>query len=224
VALLGVLGVPAAICASMLMAMAGASETAAFLGAMAVVGLGLLLSILALVLIRSGRPRYTGTGLAVTGIVLPCVVGILIVPMLMIAPGEALEQDSIGQSEQVRQDVGTDEAEIALRDLITRLEHLVAAEATPADFLELVDPRMRSALERDATYLWNNDAGGLATVNIESLTAPLSQHRVAKVITVGDEATMTLVHGIRALSFPLIKVDGQWYFGVGKVVRSAWTE
>jgi len=63
---------------------------------------------------------------------------------------------------------------------------------------------------------------GLPMLDVNGLAAPLSEWEIRASTVSGNTGTATLVHGDRAIRFPMTYNKGRWYFAIGPIEQFRW--
>jgi len=224
-AIAGLLCYPGALIVVFLAISFGAPAEQAYALAAAVAAAGLVLCAMAWYSIRSDRNRIGGYRLAVAGVLVPVALFVLFVGLrftwflvdrLVNRPGFGLaEMHSMAE-------LNGQELEVVAGNLLFELPQ---AGGTPdrERIAHLVDPNRRGWLlgldELHYIRLIGQDELGLALVDPATLVAPIHEFSVTDWTSDDGGYQVTITHGEQNLIFPIVKVSGYWYFGVGRVKR-----
>ena len=224
-AIAGMLCYPGALIVVFLAKKFGAPDEQAFALGSAVAAAGLVLCGMAWYSIRSDRDRIGGYRLAVAGALVPLALLVLFVGLRFtwFVVGRLANRPGFGVAEiQAMAGLNGQNLEVVVGNMLFELPQ---AHGTPdrARIAHLVDPNRRGWLlgldELHYVRLSGQDELGLALVDPSTLVAPLYEFRVADWTSDDDGVRVTITHGEQSLTFPMVKVSGYWYFGVGRVKR-----
>jgi hypothetical protein len=111
-----------------------------------------------------------------------------------------------------------------IRARIERLLFSIPSDPDPADLepaLVAIDPRerdrIRSLSVRELVALRERDELGMALVDPTSMPDGTPSSSADDVRVQGDEGTHTWHLGKTRVTFPIVRVEGKWYLGVGRV-------
>jgi hypothetical protein len=221
-AVAGVLGLPAGLLVGLLALTWARRDEHAFLLGAAVALIGFVLSMIAYLQVKRSDGRLAGDKLAKAGIALPVAALVAVVVtgfFVFLAAGR--EKDRIlakmeGQA-----------AEMMLRDramaYVARLGSLGAA-VTPSDLESMIAPSIRSELARTGPEEFlrvHGDEAGLAFFDLAKWPAPLRDYRYLGADVQGARAVVLLSGPGGTIRFPMVREDGEWYLGLGRVEVNA---
>jgi len=221
----GLLCYPGALIVIFLVKNFGAPDEQAFALGSAFAAAGLVLCGMAWYSIRSDRNRIGGYRLAVAGVFVPLALLVLGVGLRFtwFLVGRLTSRPGFGVTEMQAM-AGMDPQ--SLEDVVGSMLFEIPRENWTPDrtrIAHLVDPNRRGWLlgldDPDYVRLRGQDELGIALVDPSTLVAPIYEFRVADWTSEDGEVRVTITHGERSLTFPMVQVSGYWYFGVGRVYR-----